>query len=176
MKLKTVALSLALPMTLALSAMTTTTANAGEAVIYWEDITKFSDVDAGVNSQPKFNRKLKKAMSNHFGKLAEQLPTGYKWEVQIHDVNLAGKISRAYRNDREPLRVYDTFFNPSMEISYRVSDDKGKVIANDKHFKLTDHYVDRYRSEKHMQRFLSYEKMMMNAWFKKVLLPFVEQA
>lgn len=171
MKLKTLAQALTLSCLLSAASV-----SAGQAIVCWEDITKFSDVEAGVNIQSTFNDRLKTAVNKYLSELAEQMPAGYKWEVQIHDIDLAGKISRAYRNDRQPLRVYDTFFNPSMKISYRVTDSNGKVIANDKHFKITDRYAKQYRSRTHRQRFLSYEKAMMKAWFKKVVLPFVEQS
>ena len=60
-----------------------------------------------------------------------------------------------------------------MTFSYRLLDDKARVVANDKDFKLTDFYVTRYPSSRFMHRFLSYEQHMLDAWFNKVLLPFV---
>ena len=142
-------------------------------LIYWDDTKTFSDIDAGVNAQHKFTKRVKQAINIQFAKLAGRFPRSYRWQIHIHDINLAGKVTRIYRNDREPLRVYDSFFNPSMTFSYRLLDATGKVIANDKHFKLTDFYVTRYPAPRFMQRFLSYEKLMLKAWFNKVLLPFI---
>lgn len=150
-------------------------ANAGQAVVYWEDTKKFTDIEAGVNTQSKFANRLKKSFSENFGDLAEQLPAGYKWEIQVHDVDLAGKVTNIYRNDRGAIRVYDQFFSPSVKISYRVVDAAGKVVANDKHFSVNNNYVDRFPARRTMQKFLAYEKHMINKWFDNVLLPFVEQ-
>ena len=144
-------------------------------LIYWDNSKTFKDIDAGVNAQSKFTKRVKRSFNIQLAKLAGHFPKGYRWTIHIHDIDLAGKVTRIYRNDREPLRVYETFFNPSMTFSYRLLDATGKVIANDKHFKLTDFYVTRYPAPRFMQRFLSYEKHMLKAWFNKVLLPFVQQ-
>ena len=128
---------------------------------------------AGGFAQHKFTKRVKQTLNLHFAKMAGQLPVGYHWTIHIHDIDLAGKITRAYRRDREPLRVYQTFFNPSLTMSYRLLDAKGKVVANNKSLKLSDVYVTQYPAPRFMHRFLSYEKYLLTAWFNKVLLPFI---
>lgn len=144
-----------------------------QVVIYWDDTEKFTDIDAGADAQHHFTKRVKQTFNLKFAKLMAKLPAKYRWTIQIHDVDLAGQVTRVLNHTREPIRGYETFFNPSMTFSYRLIDDKKRVVANDKNFKLTDFYVTRYPSPRFMQRFLSYEQHMLDAWFNKVLLSFV---
>lgn len=156
--------------------LATGAANAGTAKVYWDDPTGFTDINAGVQSQPKFTKRVIEKMNEHFSSLAEDLPKGYTWHIQVADVDLAGKVSTSYFPGKEGTRTFDTFFNPSMTFSYLVKDQNGKIVAGDKLFKLTDVHVKRYPSSRFMQRPLSYDKYMVKAWFKEVLLPFVRQS
>ena len=156
--------------------MTAGHANANEVKVYWDDPSKFTDIVAGVESEATFPQRVMDSLDKHFAKLGDKLPRGYTWEIRVSDVDLAGKVTSAYWNGREALRVMDTFFNPSITISYLVKDGNGKIVAGDKNFALTDAYVKKYPSDRFMQRPLSYEKYMIKSWFNKVLLPFVENS
>ena len=144
-----------------------------QVVIYWDDTETFTDIDGGSYAQYHFTKRVKQTLNLKFAKLMGKLPAKYHWTIQIHDIDLAGKMSRAYNTQSKSIRVYDTFFNPTMTFSYRLLDNKAHVVANDKNFKLTDFYVTQYPSPRFMHRFLSYEQHMLDAWFNKVLLPFV---
>jgi len=149
---------------------------AGTAKVYWDDPKTFTDINPGVESRAKFIERVKKAIGQQFIKLAKKLPEGYTWEIQVSDIDLAGRVTSAYWGGREALRVLDTFYHPSITISYLVKDQAGKIVAGDKHFDLTDAYVKKYPSKRFMQRPFSYEKYMIKSWFDKVLLPFVENS
>lgn len=150
--------------------------NDVKVTVFWGDPKSFTDINAGVESEAKFAKKVFKTLNKHFVRLGQQFPKGYSWEIHVSDLDLAGKVTSSYWGGREALRVMDTFFNPSMTISYLVKDSKGKVVAGDKNFDLTDVFVKSYPSNRFMLRPFSYEKYMIKAWFERVLLPFVENS
>jgi len=152
---------------------------AGTAEIYWDDPKEYTDIDGGVANQALFAKRVQLAFNSHFKELAKRLPANQLWKIRISDLDLAGNVSKVYfrlhyrPTSRGELRVMDAFFNPSITISYIITDTKsGKIIAGDKLFKLTDYYVTRYPSSQFMVKDFSYEKYMIKAWFNKVLLPF----
>ena len=103
-----------------------------QVVIYWDDTEKFTDIDAGAGAQHHFTKRVKQTLNLKFSKLMGKLPVKYHWTIQIHDVDLAGQVTRALNHTREPIRGYETFFNPTITFSYRLLDDKKRVVANDK--------------------------------------------
>ena len=150
--------------------------NHVKVTVDWDDPKGFTDIDAGVESRMGFSKRVMKALDKHFVQLGQKFPKGYSWQIRVSDLDLAGKVTSSYWGGREALRVMDTFFNPSITISYLVKDESGKIVAGDKNFKLTDSYVKSYPSERFMRRPFSYEKHMIKMWFNKILLPFVENS
>lgn len=150
--------------------------NDVKVTVFWDDPKDFTDIDAGVESEATFSKKVMTALNKHFVRLGQEFPKGYSWEIRVSDLDLAGKVTSSYWSGREALRVMDTFFNPSITLSYLVKDATGKTVAGDKNFDLTDVFVKNYPSDRFMQRPFSYEKFMIKSWFNKVLLPFVENS
>ena len=150
--------------------------NKVDVKVYWDDPKGFTDINAGVESEATFSKRVMRSLEKYFIQLGQKLPAGYSWEIRVTDLDLAGKVTSAYWRGREALRVMDTFFDPSITISYVVKDRTGKIIAGDKDFNLTDAYVKSYPSELFMRKPFSYEKYMIKIWFNKVLLPFVENS
>ena len=151
-------------------------ASTNVVTVSWDDPKGFTDINAGVESEVTFAKKVMNSLGKYFVQLGQKLPKGYSWEIRVSDLDLAGRVTSSYWYDKEALRVLDTFFNPSITISYLVKDAAGKIVAGDKDFNLTDAYVKNYPSEKFMRRPFSYEKYMIKAWFNKILLPFVENS
>ena len=161
-------------------------AYAGKVEVYWDDPKGYTDIKAGAEHRAKFARRMQLAFNQHFAKLATKLPAHYVWKIRISDVDLAGYVTKIYFNktldkhrsmptSRGELRVYDARLNPSITISYIVTDtNTGKIMAGDKLIKLTDRFVSRYPSPALMTRAFSYDKFVITSWFNKVLLPFLK--
>jgi len=80
-------------------------AHAGEAVMTWRNPEAFTDIDSGDAAQKSFSKGVEKAFNAELGELAEQLPKGYRLEIDFTDIDLAGEVDPVYLRDYREIRI-----------------------------------------------------------------------
>lgn len=137
-------------------------AMAGATVTYAQP-DKFTDVPF----QSVERERVLKALTEHFDKLAAQLPPGQDLKVEILDVDLAGELRHNFRGGQD-LRVLNGGADwPHMHLRYTI-EQGGKVIKSGD-ARLADM---RYQHNHHRYGdgdFLRYEKTMLDNWFKETI-------
>lgn len=108
-------------------------------------------------------------LTEHFQKLAQTLPPGVDLNVEVLDIDLAGRIHQRRANE---LRVMKGMADwPMIQLRYSVVQN-GTVIASGEERLRDMMYLDR-RPYNHYSSGdpLRYEKQMIDEWFGKKIAP-----
>ena len=111
--------------------------------------------------------RLLRELSDHFGKLAKQLPPGQDLNVEVLDIDLAGQL-KPMRWAVQDIRVMTGGADwPHITLRYTITQD-GQVIKSGQERVQNMNYTHR------MNRYfasetLRYEKQMLDDWFKQTV-------
>eukprot|EP01093_Parvamoeba_rugata_P014199 TRINITY_DN4565_c0_g1_i2.p1 TRINITY_DN4565_c0_g1~~TRINITY_DN4565_c0_g1_i2.p1 ORF type:complete len:145 (-),score=37.22 TRINITY_DN4565_c0_g1_i2:53-487(-) len=94
-------------------------AHAGEAVVKWQDFNDYRDVRPSNEPKGSYHKHIATSFEKHFNKLAEELPEGYKFNVEVTELDLAGDVRFGGMND---LRIVKPIYFPRIEFKYSVTD------------------------------------------------------
>ena len=139
------------------------TAQAAQVEVKWTNPDKYSDIDAGQEHRQRFKDRTFKAFEEHFAKMAEALPEQQKLVFDITNLDLAGDVNFG---GTKRIRIIKDIFFPRIEFSYQLLNADNTVVKSAevslKDMGFLMHSSFRYRNES-----LSYEKDMLNDWFRK---------
>ena len=107
-------------------------------------------------------------LTEHFQKLAATLPAGVDMNVEILDIDLAGRVHHRRANDLRVLRGGADW--PMIHLRYSIVQN-GAVIASGEERLRDMMYMDRLRSHYSSGESLRYEKHMIDEWFTKKIAP-----
>jgi len=136
---------------------------AATSEVTWGDYKKFRDIDEGNENRKSFRERTFKEFEKHFAKLAETLPEDQVLKIEVTDVDLAGDTRFSGVNQ---MRIIKDNYFPRINLSYDLVDQDGKsikaetVVIKDMNFMMGSHL--KYRNES-----LTYEKQMLDDWFKE---------
>jgi len=136
-------------------------AYAATSEVTWTDHEKYRDIHPGSEGRKHFRERTFKNFEKHFAKLAEHLPEGQVFKINVIDVDLAGDTHSAGINQ---LRIVKEIYYPKMNFSYElVNTDSnivtsGEIMLKDMNFMMGSNL--KYRNES-----LGYEKKMLDDWF-----------
>ena len=141
------------------------TAYAGEAKVTWQNPDSYIDVRPANESKTGFEARVFKTLDGIFDKLAKQLPDGYKLQITVTDLDLAGDVKPMRGPGGQDIRVVKDIDWPQISFSYVLSDPQGKQVAAAKE-ELRD---INFRSGVSINTGNSfyYEESMLRDWFKK---------
>lgn len=149
-------------------------AHAGEAVMTWRNPEAFTDIDSGDAAQKSFSKGVEKAFNAELGELAEQLPKGYRLEIDFTDIDLAGEVDPVYLRDYREIRILKDVYFPQLSFDYRVLDAAGRQVAGQQGVTVKDmSYLNGPKLASSGTAFY-YERRMLREWFGKALLPVVK--
>ncbi len=152
---------LAKSITLAVSLLVMTNAQAGVSEVTWSNPDKYRDVDVGEGHRAKFKARVFAEFEQHFAKLASQLPEGQTLKIVVKDVDLAGDVNHG---GMHRIRVVKELFYPRLKFSYQLLDGNQQLLSSDE-INLTDmNFMLGARLKYHNDQ-LSYEKRMLDDWF-----------
>ncbi|RRS10101.1 DUF3016 domain-containing protein [Pseudoalteromonas sp. J010] len=158
-------LKMKLPMTLVALFLTPLFVNAGEVSVTWKDFKEYRDVRPGNETRGSFYERVEKQFTKHMEELAEQLPEGYKLAVSFDEIDLAGDVHYGISD----IRVIKPIHFPRLEISYQLTDQAGKTIAQENAVKLKDmSFMDRIK--RGLDESFYYEKRLLTEWFEDDLM------
>lgn len=157
-----------------LSMLTASAVQAGEVKVQWQEPEKFTDIRPANDSRKAYRERVIKKFDGFFADMASDLPQGYKWEITVTDVDLAGDIDYFAGGAGNALRIVKDIHSPAIKFNYVLRDKHGEEVANGEE-KLRDMgFMQQLRSVNDNEEF-RYEKHMLQDWFKKELQPKVEQ-
>ncbi|GLX84156.1 hypothetical protein tloyanaT_04080 [Thalassotalea loyana] len=140
---------------------------AGTSEVTWTNPDKYTDMRAANETKSGFTKRTTKNLEKHITKLAGKLPEGYTLKMDVTDVNLAGEVQL---RRTQLIRIVDRVFIPSMHFSYQVLDASGNVVKENKEVKLKDmNFMDSQSVSRYRSQSFSYEKAMLDDWFKDEL-------
>lgn len=143
--------------------MSSGSAFAGVSVKYLEP-EKYSDLPFA-----SWERKdVLDELTEHFQKLAQALPPGVDLNVEILDIDLAGRIHHRRANEIRVLRGGADW--PVIHLRYSVVQN-GAVIASGEERLRDMMYLDGLRNRYSSGDPLRYEKNMIDEWFSKKIAP-----
>ena len=143
--------------------MSSGSAFAGVTVTYSEP-EKYSDLPFA-----SWERKnVLDDLTEHFQKLSEALPPGVDLNVEILDIDLAGRIHHRRANEIRVLRGGADW--PIIHLRYTVVQN-GAVIASGEERLRDMMYLDSLRNRYSTGDPLRYEKHMIDEWFSKKIAP-----
>jgi hypothetical protein len=140
--------------------MATGAASAGSAVVSFANPDQFADM-------PRFSSDRAQVLadlSSHFGALAAKLPAGQEMNVEVLDLDLAGRNWPGIWGARD-LRVLEGGADwPHMKFRYTITEG-GKVLKSGEEIVQNMDYLwrlNRYSSSDSLR----YEKQMLDSWFR----------
>jgi hypothetical protein len=141
--------------------------HAGESVVKWHDFNDYRDVRASNQTKSSYHKHIANSIEKHVAKLAEQLPTAYKLNLEITELDLAGDVHFGGTNE---IRVVKPIYFPQLKLNYSLNNEKGEVIGEGSDIKLKDMgFMDKIKMG-HDEAFY-YEKRLLTEWFGEEILP-----
>ncbi len=127
-----------------------TTEQTNKIEITFEQNEQYTDIDTGRGNYERNRATIEKTVSSTFRKAAAKyLPKGYKVEVAISDIDLAG--------DRSPLtstysdyRVLGESYPPRIKFSYSVYDPQERLIASGQESLTDSSYANNLRGARNL--------------------------
>lgn len=107
-------------------------------------------------------------LTEHFQKLSEALPPGVDLNVEVLDIDLAGRVHHRRANEIRILRGMADW--PVIHLRYSVVQN-GAVIASGEERLRDMSYLDNLSSRYSSGDPLRYEKRMIDDWFSKKIAP-----
>lgn len=136
---------------------------AAQVEVQWSNPDKYTDIDPGQEHRQRFKDRTFKEFEKHFAKLAESLPENQKLLFDITNVDLAGDVNFG---SMQRIRIVKSIFFPRMEFSYQLLNADNTVIKSEA-VALKDMGFLNHTRLKYNHQFLSYEKELLDDWFKK---------
>ncbi|WP_394193979.1 DUF3016 domain-containing protein [Pseudoalteromonas atlantica] len=142
-------------------------AHAGEAVVKWHDFNDYRDVRPSNDVKGAYHKRIASSFEKHFNKLAEKLPEGYKFNVEVTELDLAGDVQFGGMNE---FRIIKPIFLPRIEFKYSVTDKNGQTLIENDNVSLKDMgFMDRIKRGRDEEFY--YDKRLITEWFDKELIP-----
>lgn len=145
--------------------------------IEWVEPRKFRDVRHPTTSRKRYRESVFLELETFFTSLGEELPEGYKLNLKVTDLDLAGTIqtpAMAGLNNFssggiEDYRIVREIDIPRMTFSYELIDEKGQILKQEE-VKLKDMSFLSRAGSISKNTSLIYEKVMISRWFKDTFI------
>lgn len=149
-----------------LSSVVSIQASAADVEVTWTNPEKFRDIDAGEEHRKHFKARTFKSLEKHFAALAASLPEQQKLVINVTNLDLAGDVN--YSGTRR-IRIVKSIYFPRIDFSYQLLSANDNVITSNE-LSLKDMGFLSGSHLRHSNDFLSYEKSMLDDWFRKTFL------
>ncbi len=136
---------------------------AGEVELRFVQPEQFTDIGLG-----HFDREQNlRVLREHVQRLGETLPDGQRLEIEVTDVDLAGRIE-PHRPDQ--LRVLRGSADwPQITLRYTLKAGDTTLAQGDEHLSDPSYLFPRRRATEHQS--LPYERRLLDVWFKERITP-----
>lgn len=131
----------------------------------WTEPGKYRDIKSGEQSRKHFEKRVFKNITEHFEKLAENLPEGYTLKIDVTDIDLAGDVNIG---GIRRIRIVKDLYFPRMKFSYELVGTDSQVVASDE-VNVKDMSFMHSSRLKYENKSFGYEKKMLDEWFDDTL-------
>lgn len=147
---------------------------ADKVKVEWFEPDNYTDVRSANGGKEKFRKSVFAQLEKHFEKkAAKSLPEGMVLNIKVTNLNLAGDVRYNFGFNQE-MRVVKSIYWPEIEFEYQLVD-QGQVVKADS-AKLRDMaFLDRLQRASNSHSTFSYEKALINEWFKDTVVPLSQQ-
>lgn len=135
---------------------------AAQVEVKWTNPDKYTDIKAGEGHRKKFQEQTFKTLEEHLAKMAEMLPEQQKLLIDVTNLDLAGDVNYTMKR----IRIIKDIFTPRMKFSYQLLNADNTVVKSED-VSLNDMGFMMSNSLKYRSKSLSYEKEMLDDWFRK---------
>ncbi len=142
--------------------------------VQWVNPKKFTDIRPSNESRARFKKHVFAQLENHFEELSMALPQGQSLEVNVINLDLAGRVEpgtfvglSSGINDIRILRNIDI---PRIKFEYKLMSDNGAVIKNETVNLKDMNYLFHSNHTFVSREAFGYEKRMLTEWFKANLI------
>lgn len=113
-------------------AMWSTSALAATVEVNWQEPEKFTDIEASyMDPGDQFVELYFSRLERHFQRLATMhLPSDYTLEIDVVDVDRAGRVEVRPSSERDRTRVVMGNEVPEMVLSYRLLNSAGDLVSS----------------------------------------------
>ncbi|MDP4527551.1 DUF3016 domain-containing protein [Alkalimonas delamerensis] len=140
----------------------------------FQEPEKFTDIRPANESRARFRERTLAGFERIFQEFAAELPEGYRWQVTVTDIDLAGDVNPMYSRAGQDIRVVKDIYSPRVAFSHELRDAYGaQVAAGDVNLRdMGFMQSPRMVGPRHQE--LRYEYTMLKRWFERDLLAEVE--
>ncbi|MCG9730105.1 DUF3016 domain-containing protein [Shewanella sp. Isolate13] len=143
--------------------------NDGNVNILWQSTNDYSDIEASVGVQSKFEQYLFAELTKELGKLANKhLANDQQLDLTVTNVDLAGDVQPTFGASTDDIRVVTDLYPPKIHFDYTLTQN-GKVIKsgseklNNMGFLMDIQPIGNDP--------FPYERDLLTDWFKKTIIP-----
>ena len=149
---------------------------AAEIKVSWQNPEKFTDIRPGSGTKKAYQQRVITAFDKIWADFSGKLPAGYKLEVVVTDLDLAGDVEPLYngvgaKRSINDIRVVKDIFFPKMAFDYVLYDQNNTEIGRAANVKIKDMGFMNSGSVGQNHREFAYEQHMLEKWFNKELMP-----
>ena len=143
--------------------------NDGKVNILWQNTNDYTDIEATIGVQSKFEQYLFTQLTQELGKLANKhLTEGQQLDLTVTNVDLAGDVQPTFGASVDDIRVVTDLYPPKLDFEYTLSQN-GKVIASGTEKLRNMSYLSDLQPLNNDT--FRYEQKLLTEWFKKTIKP-----
>lgn len=141
----------------------------GNVAIVWQDPAKYSDIEATVGLQSKFEKYLFSELTDELGQMANQsLAKDQQLDLLVTNVDLAGDVQPTFGGAADDVRIVTDLYPPKISFDY-VLRQNGKVIKSGT--EKLDNMSFLFGIQPITSQPFPYERDLLTKWFKQTIKP-----
>lgn len=134
--------------------------------VNWQSPEDYQDIRPAQELRSNFHRRTFAEFNRIFEDLSSDLPEGYRWEVTVTNVDLAGEVRPTQGMSGGLIRVVRPIFFPQMSLGFKVYSAKNDVVLAESVVVKDMNFSNRIRRVR-MNDPLFFERAMLKRWFKR---------
>lgn len=148
--------------------------DASNLTLNFHEPEKFTDIRPANENRTRFRERTLAGFEKIFEEFAAELPEGYKWQVTITDIDLAGDVNPMYTRNGQDIRVVKDLYSPRVELNYELRDAYNELVASGEENLRDMGFLQSPRMAGPHHQELRYEYAMLKRWFERDLMQKVE--
>lgn len=145
---------------------------AADVTVVFEQPEKYTDIKPANDTRSRFERRVTETFEGFFNKLAAKLPEGYKWQVTVTDIDLAGDVDHFAAPAGQALRIVKDIHSPAIRFTHTLTDNQGNVLLAGEE-RIRDMAFMQRTHKASIRTEFAYEQVMLEDWFAKTVQPLI---
>ncbi|WP_448553648.1 DUF3016 domain-containing protein [Thalassotalea montiporae] len=142
-------------------------AQPNKVEVNWTNAEKYRDLRSTTETKRNFQQRFFKEISAYLKELSQSLPKGYQLNMDVTQVDLAGRITFVRG---QQVRIIKDIDYPNMAFSYQLKNASGQIIAEQQAQVKGKAFLAGSQHQSHRMKPFAYEKQMLEDWFDKEIV------